>query len=143
MKGNFNDSFISSAGALNDVDADSDGFVSAYDCDDTNANINPFAIDDPTTSVDESCGSTLSIDKPELDELGFYVNSNPNNGSFSVISTHVEKYRAALFSLKGQLISQKSGIGVIEFKNIISAGVYLLRITIDGKLVGTSKIIVK
>jgi len=143
MKGNFNDSFISSAGALNDVDADSDGFVSAYDCDDTNANINPFAIDDPATSVDESCGSTLSIDKPELDELGFYVNSNPNNGSFSVISTHVEKYRAALFSLKGQLISQNSGIGVIEFKNIISAGVYLLRITIDGQLVGTSKIIVK
>lgn len=143
MKGNFSDSFISNAGSLNDVDADKDGFVSAYDCDDTNPNINPFATDDPSTTFDESCGSTLGVHKFNLEELGFYVNSNPNNGNFSVISTHLEKYQAGLFTITGQLISKKSGTGVLDFNNTKSTGIYILRIVQNGQLIGTTKIIVQ
>ncbi|XMO87648.1 sulfatase-like hydrolase/transferase [Algibacter sp. AS12] len=143
MKGNFNDSFISSAGALNDTDADGDGFVTAYDCDDTNPNINPFATDDPATTVDESCGANLSMHDVDLEDLGYYVNSNPNNGSFSVISTHLESYKAELFSMSGQKVSETSGTGVLEFKNIKSSGVYLLRLAKSGNVLGTLKIVVK
>lgn len=141
LKGNFSDSFISNAGALNDVDRDFDGFVSAYDCDDSNANINPFAIDDPSTSIDESCEATLSTRKFDLEELGFYVNSN--NGNLSIISTGVENYQVGLFSLTGQLIEKKSGVGVLEFKNIQNMGIYLLRIVKEGKVLGKTKVIVK
>ena len=94
---NFNDSFISNIAALSDVDADGDGFVASYDCDDSNANINPFATDDPATSFDESCGATLSTQDLELKDLGYYINSNPNDGNFSVISTNLEKYQVRLF----------------------------------------------
>jgi arylsulfatase A-like enzyme len=143
MKGNFSDSFISNAGGLDDVDEDLDGFVSAYDCDDNNADINPFATDDPLTAFDESCGATLRTSKYTLNELGYYVNLNPNDGNFSVISTNLENYEAALFSINGQLTHKKSGKGVLEFKNIKNAGIYLLRIVRDGQLLGTRKIIVK
>ena len=143
MKGDFNDSFISSAGALNDVDTDSDGFVSAYDCDDSNSQINPFASDDPSTVIDESCGATLGTYQMSIEELGFYVNSNPSDGNFSVISTGLKKYQVGLFSVSGKLIDKKSGEGIIEFKNIKSGGLYLLRIAREGKVLGTTKIIVK
>jgi hypothetical protein len=143
MKGNFNDSFISSAGALSDVDADGDGFVASYDCDDTNPNINPFATDDPTTSFDESCGATLSTKDLELKDLGYYINSNPNDGNFSIISTNLENYQVKLFSITGQLIFEKAGKGVLEINSKTNAGTYILTITSEGKLIGTTKIIVK
>lgn len=143
MKGNFNDSFISSANALNDVDSDGDGFVSSYDCDDTNASINPFATDNPSTNFDESCGATLSIQDLDLKDLGYYINSNPNDGSFSIISTNLEKYQIQLFSITGQLVLEKTGMGVIEINTITNAGIYLLSISREGKLLGTIKILVK
>ncbi|KGL63172.1 sulfatase-like hydrolase/transferase [Polaribacter sp. Hel1_85] len=143
MKGNFSDSFISSAGGLNDVDADGDGFVSQFDCDDTNANINPFATDDPLTSLDESCGNTLSTQDLELKDLGYYINSNPNDGNFSVISTNLEKYQVRLFSIKGQLVLEKEGTGVLEINNIATKGIYILSIIKEGKTLGTIKVMVK
>ncbi|PQJ72420.1 sulfatase-like hydrolase/transferase [Polaribacter butkevichii] len=143
MKGNFNDSFISSSSALNDVDADGDGFVKAFDCDDTNPNINPFATDDPTTSFDESCGTTLGTKELALKDLGYYINSNPNNGNFAIISTNSEAYQVKLFSINGQLVREKTGEGVVEINNVTGAGVYLLSIIKQRKVLGTTKIIVK
>ena len=143
MKGNFNDSFRGNAAFLNEVDADGDGFVSSYDCDDNNPNINPLATDDPATSVDESCGTTLSTQNLSLSDLGYYINGNPNNGNFSVISTNLEKYQVRLFTITGQFIKEKEGAGVLEIKNIGSSGVYLARIKSEGRVLGTAKIIVK
>lgn len=143
MKGNFNDSFISNRGGLNDVDNDGDGFVSAYDCNDNNANINPFASDNPATTFDESCGATLSAKNISLEDLGYYISANPNNGNFSIISTNIEKYEVKLFSMTGKLVKQKVGTGVLEMNTRTSPGVYLLSIIVDGKLLGTMKTIVK
>ena len=75
--------------------------------------------------------------------MGYYVGSNPNDGNFSVVSTHIENYEAALFSINGQLIRKKTGKGVLEFKNIKSAGIYLLRIVSEGELLGSVKVLVK
>ena len=143
IKGNFNDSFISSADALSEVDADGDGFVASYDCDDTNASINPSATDDPSTNFDESCGAKLSTNDLDLKDLGYYINSNPNDGNFSIISTNLEKYQVQLFSINGQLVLEKTGMGVIKINTITNAGIYVLSITREGKLLGTIKIIIK
>jgi hypothetical protein len=144
MKGNFNDSFIGNAGFLNDVDADGDGFVSAYDCDDTNPNINPFATDDPSTSVDESCGeATLGSKDLSLKDLGYYINSNANEGNVSVISTNLETYQIKLFSITGQFIQEKTGTGVLEINKVTSSGIYILNILKDGTILGTTKVLVK
>jgi len=143
IKGNFNDSFISSADALSEVDTDGDGFVASYDCDDTNASINPSATDDPSTNFDESCGAKLSTNDLDLKDLGYYINSNPNDGNFSIISTNLEKYQVQLFSINGQLVLEKTGMGVIEINTITNAGIYVLSITREGKLLGTIKIIIK
>ena len=143
IKGNFNDSFISNANALSGVDADGDGFVVSYDCDDSNANINPFATDNPSTSFDESCGATLSAQDLDLKDLGYYINSNPNDGHFFVISTSLEEYQIQLFSITGQLVLEQTGIGVLEINTITNAGVYVLRIIREGNKLGTIKIIIK
>lgn len=143
MKGNFDSSFVSASGGLNDVDKDSDGFVNAYDCNDNDPNVNPFATDNPATTFDESCGATLKLPELGLEELGYYINSNPNDGNFSVISTDFELYNAALFSTTGKQIAKKSGKGIIQFNDIKSAGIYFVRIAKAGKLLGTAKVIVR
>ena len=143
IKGNFNDSFISSGDALSGVDADGDGFVVSYDCDDSNANINPFATDNPSTSFDESCGATLSAQDLDLKDLGYYINSNPNDGHFSVISTSLEEYQVQLYSITGQLVLEETGIGVLEINTITNAGIYVLNIIREGNKLGTIKIIIK
>lgn len=141
MKGNFSTDFANSSPALNDVDRDSDGFASAFDCDDTNANINPFATDNPATAVDESCGATLSTPDFNLEELGFYVTSK--KGGISVISTNSEEYQVGVFSLTGQLIDKQKGVGVLEFNKIARGSLYIVRIAKNGQFVGTHKIIVR
>ncbi len=143
MKGNFSDDFISNLPALSDVDNDGDGFVSSFDCDDTNSNINPFATDDPATTVDESCGNTLGTLELSLEQLGFYVDMNPNDGNFSIISSYSGEYKAELYATNGKLVSKKIGKGVLEFSGINSSGIYLLNIIRDNKKLGTKKIIVK
>ena len=143
IKGNFNDSFISNANALSGVDADGDGFVVSYDCDDSNANINPFATDNPSTSFDESCGATLSTQDLDLKDLGYYINSNPNDGHFSVISTSLEEYQVQLYSITGQLVLEETGIGVLEINTTTNAGIYVLNIIREGNKLGTIKIIIK
>ena len=140
MKGNFDASFVSSAGALNDVDVDGDGFVSSFDCDDSDPAINPFATDNLATAFDESCGATLSTPDLSLEEQGFYI-ANTKKG-FSVISTISSVYKVGVFSLTGQLINTKSGTGVIEFKNIKSSGVYIVKIVKNGQVIGTKKVII-
>lgn len=144
MKGNFSTAFMSSSPALSDVDNDGDGFVSSFDCDDNNKNINPFATDNPATSVDESCGnSALGTLELTLEQLGFYVYNNDSNGSFSVISSYSGEYQAKLYNTAAKLIANKKGVGVLDFNGINSSGIYLLSIIRNNKLLGTKKIIVK
>ena len=144
MKGNFSNDFANSSPALTDVDNDGDGFVSSFDCDDNNKNINPFATDNPATSVDESCGnSALGTLELTLEQLGFYVYTNDSNGSFSVISSYSGEYQAKLYNTAAKLIANKKGVGVLEFNGINSSGIYLLSITRNNKLLGTKKIIIK
>ena len=65
------------------------------------------------------------------------------NGNFSIISTNLEKYKVQLFSIRGQLVLEKTGTGVLEINTIAKAGIYVLNIIREGKLLGTVKIIVK
>ncbi len=143
MKGNFSDDFANSSPALSDVDNDGDGFVSSFDCDDNNKDINPLATDNPATTVDESCGNTLGTLELSLEQLGFYVDNNPNNGDFSVISSYSGEYEAKLYAANGKLVSKKIGKGILEFNGIHSSGMYLLSIIRNHKKLGTKKIIVK
>ncbi len=143
MKGNFSDDFVAASNNLtDDIDADGDGFASSYDCDDSDPTINPFAIDNPETTFDESCGATLSTLTFDLEEAGYYLSSNPNDGNFSIISTNSYIFSGKLYSLSGQIISSKRGVGVLEF-DIKSQGVYLLIIYKEQNAIGTTKVIVQ
>ena len=143
MKGNFSNDFANSSPALSDVDNDGDGFVSSFDCDDNNKDINPLATDNPATAIDESCGNTLGTLELSLEQLGFYVDANPNNGSFSIISSYSGEYEAKLYATNGKLVRTKKGKGVLEFSGINSSGIYLLSIVRGNKKLGIKKIIIQ
>lgn len=144
MKGNFSSDFQNSSPALSDVDNDGDGFVSSFDCDDNNAAINPLAKDNPATAVDESCGNnTLGSLELNLEQLGFYVDTNSNDGNFSVISSYSGQYEARLFATNGKLIGKKIGTGVLKFNGVTSSGIYLLSIIRNNKRLGIKKIMIQ
>lgn len=143
LKGNFSSDFISSSPALTDVDNDGDGFVSSFDCDDNDENINPLTTDKPETVFDESCGNTtLGVSEQSLEQLGYYVYIN-TNGSLSVISSSPGVYEVSVFNTLAKLVLKKKGTGVIEFDKIKSTGVYFVRVLKNNNLVGTKKILVK
>jgi len=55
LKGNVSADFENSADPITGVDMDGDGYLSQFECDDTNFDINPSAIDIPNNGIDEDC----------------------------------------------------------------------------------------
>lgn len=112
---------------LTGVDNDNDGFLEAFDCDDTNPDINPLAEEIEGNDIDENCDgittSTLDITKEEI-----IVSPNPSNGDFKIKKPNDGLMSVTIFSINGKRITSKTDTREIEF-NGFSPGLYLLQIS--------------
>ena len=73
LVGSVSADFNNSNDPLTGVDNDNDGFLSAYDCDDNNVNINPLAVEVVGNNVDEDCNGiaeqTLPVELLAFDAI--------------------------------------------------------------------------
>lgn len=135
MVGTVSLDFENGADPITGIDADGDGYLSQFECNDDNPNINPSAIDIPDNGIDEDCdGADLISAVHELDDSTISIYPNPTT---DVIYIEVEgnlSYSATLFDLKGKLIAKFKNTSSIDVGQL-PTGTYLLEITdlVSGK----------
>lgn len=112
---------------LTGVDGDGDGFLSDFDCDDTDAAINPLAVEIEGNDVDENCdGLFTSVADLLLDEV--VVSPNPSDGRFVVQLPNSNKVNITVVGIDGRVVQTAIGSQEVTIDGIQS-GVYLLQIS--------------
>lgn len=123
------------------TDMDNDGFIDLFDCDDTDASINPLAVEIEGNDIDENCDGFLTSTDEALVASKLTIGPNPSLGQINILYSDPDSYRGqelkvSIFNIYGQLIRVETGWGEINVENL-SAGSYLFRIE-PGNFQGSS-----
>ncbi|RME99789.1 MAG: YHYH protein [Bacteroidetes bacterium] len=140
LVGNVSTDFDNSSPPLTGIDADNDGFIVAFDCDDTDPAINPLALEITGNDIDENCDGVLTP-TTQVAIPGLVVGPNPSDGNFQVKYEVGGLLTGRIFSIDGQLVDRQSGRGHLQFSGLRS-GSYLLQIQLaNGKQIAQQIIV--
>ena len=125
--GTVNASFAS--GKIAGVDNDGDGFIEAFDCDDTDPNINPLATEIPGNDIDENCDGQDTLSLTDNTTPFITLIPNPTAKDIRLIHNFNIDFTVQVYDLRGkELLLQKNSPDFISLENF-GAGVYLLKVT--------------
>ena len=115
------------------VDEDQDGFTNDVDCDDTNPDINPDAVDIADNGIDEDCDGvdeiTSNVFDNEKNIPKFYP--NPTSGTINIQSVIESNYNLELLDINGKKLEywmNLKGNFLLEL-NDRPNGIYYLKYT--------------
>ncbi len=91
-----------------DDDLDQDGFILEVDCDDTNPDINPNAMEIPDNGIDEDCdGMDATTSILTLSDATIQIYPNPTINIINIDVTGYLDYSATLFSIEGKILLEQ------------------------------------
>lgn len=128
-------------GLVNGVDEDGDGFLSQYDCDDTDPSIHPNAEEVLGNDVDENCDGTItSISDLAINGISIF---SPEVGQLSILNAAKLNLRLKIYSEDGRLVSENAVNSKSKTLKNLKPGVYLLNVLLNGNTSLNSKVLVK
>ena len=128
LRGTTSQDFENSEDPITGVDMDGDGYLSQFECDDTNPNINPSAIEIPNNGIDEDCdGEDLTTSIHEIANTVINIYPNPATDIIHVDVDGQLSYEVNLYNLTGQLIRTFGKANSISVGSM-PAGSYILEV---------------
>ncbi len=140
LVGTVSPDFENNADPLTGIDNDGDGFLSTYDCDDDNPDINPNAIEIEGNDVDENCDGSITA-VTDLSDLGYTIGPNPNNGRFEITSNHADEFDIKIIDAQGRTVRRQSGNSSIIVDDL-TVGMYTVILYQNQQIAGQHKVVV-